>query len=207
MQDHLCQILAHYVVYLGSQLSLPIASHVGQFILESATTRWNKEGNFEWLTIPRDELEPTASFNILPALPADDLDPFSELYSGYPSLSHENNFQPGFDSLLPMGGLDSASRLSTGQHNNPSSSFGVTRDPSVVLHDPSCAGSHQGTVPLSKAALESFNYWNSKWDSPCNVSAGAKTYSPFRNVRYAPNSSWGGANLSLTVARSFRIRP
>jgi hypothetical protein len=207
MQDHLCQILAHYVVYLGSQLSLPIASHVGQFILESATTRWNKEGNFEWLTIPRDKLEPTASLNILPALPADDLDPFSELYSGYPSLSHENDFQPGFDSLLPMGGFDSASRLLTGQHNNSSSSFGVTRDPSVVLHDPSCAGSHQGIVSVSKAALESFHYWNSKWDNPCNVSVGANIYMPLPNNCYVPYNSRGGTELSLTVTKSFRILP
>jgi hypothetical protein len=47
MQNHLCQILAHYVVFLGSLLTLPIATHVEQFILEAAAARWYKEGNFE----------------------------------------------------------------------------------------------------------------------------------------------------------------
>lgn len=37
------------MVYLGSQLKLPIASNAQQFILEAASTRWHKEGTFQWL--------------------------------------------------------------------------------------------------------------------------------------------------------------
>jgi hypothetical protein len=48
MQNHLCQILAHYLIYLGSHLKLPIASGTDQFILEAAPTRWNKQGFFSW---------------------------------------------------------------------------------------------------------------------------------------------------------------
>jgi len=50
MQDHLCQILAHYVIYLGSKLDLPISSDTERFILEAATRRWEKKGCFLWST-------------------------------------------------------------------------------------------------------------------------------------------------------------
>jgi hypothetical protein len=39
MQRFLCQILAHYVIYLGSQLKLRMANGVEQFILEAAPAR------------------------------------------------------------------------------------------------------------------------------------------------------------------------
>ncbi|KAH8742564.1 hypothetical protein BGZ57DRAFT_743686, partial [Hyaloscypha finlandica] len=48
MQSFLCQILAHYVIYLGSQLKLPMASGADQFILEAASARWHKQGSFQW---------------------------------------------------------------------------------------------------------------------------------------------------------------
>jgi len=48
MRDFLCQILAHYLIYLGSQLRLPMGGHVEQFILEAAPTRWYKEGSYSW---------------------------------------------------------------------------------------------------------------------------------------------------------------
>lgn len=50
MQSHLCQILAHYMVYIGSRLNLPIANDADRFILEAAPKRWHKEGIFRWLT-------------------------------------------------------------------------------------------------------------------------------------------------------------
>jgi hypothetical protein len=50
MQSFLCQILAHYVIYLGSQLKLCITSGADQFILQAAHTRWNKQGIFQWRT-------------------------------------------------------------------------------------------------------------------------------------------------------------
>jgi hypothetical protein len=50
MRDFLCQILAHYMVYLGSQLKLHIAGYAEKFILKAAPTRWHKEGSFRWRT-------------------------------------------------------------------------------------------------------------------------------------------------------------
>ena len=47
MQDHICQILEHYIVCLGLQLDLPIATHVQKFILQATIARLHKEGNFE----------------------------------------------------------------------------------------------------------------------------------------------------------------
>jgi len=52
-QYHLCQILAHYVIYLGSRLKLPIANGADEFILKAAPARWHKEGSFQWGT-PQD---------------------------------------------------------------------------------------------------------------------------------------------------------
>jgi hypothetical protein len=115
MQDHLCQILAHYLVYLGSQLSLPIATHVEQFILEAAAARWDKEGNFEWLTTPGEELEPSASPEVNVHLPTNFFNSFSDPCFGNPSLSHENPRQNVLDPILPVGNLESTSGLSTNQ--------------------------------------------------------------------------------------------
>lgn len=56
MQDHLCRILAHYIVYIGALLKLPIADHVEQFILEAAHAIWDKEGAFQWTTYPKEEI-------------------------------------------------------------------------------------------------------------------------------------------------------
>ncbi|PQE06195.1 Zn(II)2Cys6 transcription factor protein [Rutstroemia sp. NJR-2017a BBW] len=50
MRDFLCQILAHYMVYLGSQLSLHVAGHVEILILQAAPIRWHKKGSFGWET-------------------------------------------------------------------------------------------------------------------------------------------------------------
>jgi hypothetical protein len=55
MRSHLCQILAHYVLFLGSQLKLPIPTDAEQFILKTAASRWNKEGLFQWKNPIEDE--------------------------------------------------------------------------------------------------------------------------------------------------------
>jgi len=64
MQDHLCQILAHYVVYLGSRLNLPIRSQVSRFILEAASARWYKEGNFKWRNASECDFDPTTDLHL-----------------------------------------------------------------------------------------------------------------------------------------------
>ena len=58
MRSHLCQILAHYVLFLGSQLKLPIPTDAEQSILETAPSQWNKEGLFQW----KNRLEDKAGF-------------------------------------------------------------------------------------------------------------------------------------------------
>jgi hypothetical protein len=55
MRDHLCQILAHFIIYLGSRLDLQIDHRAEQFIIESAAARWYKEGFFEWADLPADD--------------------------------------------------------------------------------------------------------------------------------------------------------
>jgi hypothetical protein len=50
MQQHLCRILAHYTVYLGTKLGLPIFKKVEPFILDAAHSMWNKESRFVWIT-------------------------------------------------------------------------------------------------------------------------------------------------------------
>ena len=45
---HICQTLAHYVTYLGSQLGLPLGSASEQFMLGAAPEKWRKQGIFRW---------------------------------------------------------------------------------------------------------------------------------------------------------------
>jgi hypothetical protein len=61
MRDHLCQILAHYVLYLGWRLNLPIPHDAEPFILKDAAFQWHKEGLFQWEATAEDEAE--ESFN------------------------------------------------------------------------------------------------------------------------------------------------
>jgi hypothetical protein len=40
MQEHLCRMLAHYVVYLGSKINLQIPGGTERRVLEAAHKRW-----------------------------------------------------------------------------------------------------------------------------------------------------------------------
>lgn len=53
MQSFLSQILAHYVLYIGTQLKLRIAG-ADQFLLQAAPTRWERQGLFQWNALPFD---------------------------------------------------------------------------------------------------------------------------------------------------------
>ncbi|KAH8595430.1 hypothetical protein B0O99DRAFT_594602 [Bisporella sp. PMI_857] len=48
IKSHLCQILAHYILFLGSKLKLAIPTTSKQSILKTALSRWNKKGVFQW---------------------------------------------------------------------------------------------------------------------------------------------------------------
>lgn len=54
-QDFLCQILAHYLLYLGSQMKLPITSETQQFIPQAAPARRHRQGLFQWAIAPEVE--------------------------------------------------------------------------------------------------------------------------------------------------------
>jgi hypothetical protein len=213
MQDHLCQILAHYVVYLGSQLTLPIATHVEQFILEAAAARWYKEGNFEWLTTPGDELESKASPDVSTDLPTNFFDSLSDPCSGNPSLFDENAWESVLGPLLPLGSLEPTSRLSTGQPPQSRSSFGGIESPNAVPHNPPIPSNHQETLSVSKAALESFDRWDSKWGynkaydsiqfngNLLMMGTNGHSPMPFQNNGFVARGSWGGTYFWLTVTR------
>jgi hypothetical protein len=49
MQEHLCQFLAHYLVYIGSRLDLPMLRKSERIIVDTAHERWQKQGYFSWL--------------------------------------------------------------------------------------------------------------------------------------------------------------
>ncbi|KAE9363737.1 hypothetical protein N431DRAFT_356552 [Stipitochalara longipes BDJ] len=55
MQAHLCQILAHYVVYISSRLNLPLDKNAEKSILEAATRRRHTGGIFLWSTVPAED--------------------------------------------------------------------------------------------------------------------------------------------------------
>jgi len=57
MREHLCQILAHYVLYFRWRLNLPIPHDAEPFILKSAPFRWRKKGLFQWRLEDNAELD------------------------------------------------------------------------------------------------------------------------------------------------------
>jgi hypothetical protein len=51
MQNHLCETLAHFVVFIGSKLGLAIRETAEQSILSRAHAHWRKEAIFHWKPI------------------------------------------------------------------------------------------------------------------------------------------------------------
>jgi hypothetical protein len=48
MQGHLCTTLAHFIVFIGSKLGLPIHSNAERSLLNGAHVQWQKDGSFLW---------------------------------------------------------------------------------------------------------------------------------------------------------------
>jgi hypothetical protein len=57
MREHLCQILAHYILYFSWRLNLPIPHDTEPFILKGALFRWHKKGLFQWMSAVEDQAE------------------------------------------------------------------------------------------------------------------------------------------------------
>jgi hypothetical protein len=57
MRDHLCQILAHYLLYFRWRLNFPIPHDTEPFILKGAPFRWHRKGLFQWRATVEDKAE------------------------------------------------------------------------------------------------------------------------------------------------------
>jgi hypothetical protein len=57
IREHLCQILAHYVLYFRWRLNLPIPHDTEPFILKGAPCQWHKKGLFQWSAAVEDKAE------------------------------------------------------------------------------------------------------------------------------------------------------
>lgn len=48
MKEHLCQMLAHHLIFVGSMLGIKLETGVEQRIIDTAVARWNKAEQFVW---------------------------------------------------------------------------------------------------------------------------------------------------------------
>lgn len=48
MKEHLCQMLAHHLIFVGSMLGIKLETGVEQRIIDTAVSRWNKAEEFVW---------------------------------------------------------------------------------------------------------------------------------------------------------------
>jgi hypothetical protein len=48
MKEHLCQMLAHHLIFIGSMLGIRLDTALEQRIIDTAVTRWNKAEEFVW---------------------------------------------------------------------------------------------------------------------------------------------------------------
>ncbi|KAK4144016.1 uncharacterized protein C8A04DRAFT_37032 [Dichotomopilus funicola] len=48
MKEHLCQMLAHHLIFIGSMLGIKLETGVEQMIIDTAANRWNKAEAFVW---------------------------------------------------------------------------------------------------------------------------------------------------------------
>ena len=48
MKEHLCQMLAHHLIFIGSMLGIRLETGVEQRIIDTAVSRWNKAEAFVW---------------------------------------------------------------------------------------------------------------------------------------------------------------
>ncbi len=48
MKEHLCQMLAHHLIFVGSMLGIKLDTGLEQRIIDTAVSRWNKAESFVW---------------------------------------------------------------------------------------------------------------------------------------------------------------
>ncbi|KAK3937501.1 hypothetical protein QBC46DRAFT_267354 [Diplogelasinospora grovesii] len=58
MKEHLCQMLAHHLIYLGSMLGIKLDTGLEQHIIDTAVKRWNKLESFIWSDVLSQDPQP-----------------------------------------------------------------------------------------------------------------------------------------------------
>jgi hypothetical protein len=51
MKEHLCQMLAHHLIFVGSMLGIRLETGLEQRIIDTAVKRWNKAEEFVWADV------------------------------------------------------------------------------------------------------------------------------------------------------------
>ncbi|KAK4152673.1 hypothetical protein C8A00DRAFT_44275 [Chaetomidium leptoderma] len=52
MKEHLCQMLAHHLIFVGSMLGIKLDTSMEQRIIDTAVSRWRKAEEFVWADVP-----------------------------------------------------------------------------------------------------------------------------------------------------------
>jgi len=58
MKEHLCQMLAHHLIFVGSMLGIKLETGVEKRIIDTAVSRWNKAEEFVWADVMANPLQP-----------------------------------------------------------------------------------------------------------------------------------------------------
>jgi len=88
MKEHLCQMLAHHLIFLGSMLGIKLETGLEQRIIETAVNRWNKMESFVWTSAMRTSQEKEGYEAFTPAHLKKEMNP-SPMYDGNPPFFEE----------------------------------------------------------------------------------------------------------------------
>ena len=106
MKEHLCQMLAHHMIFLGSTLGIKLDTGLEQRIIETAANRWNKMESWIWAaanTAQDTQHSPSYTQQALPSWQqsADENPPYWEEEEPPPVTASASNSAP-VPSLRPL---------------------------------------------------------------------------------------------------------
>ena len=138
MKEHLCQMLAHHLIFVGSMLGIKLETGVEKRIIDTAVSRWNKAEEFVWADVMANPLQPPTN----PAGPSgvvkSEQEEVPELgasssRSGPSSSSSSPTQQPRPPRLVAIPCLEELSRFQThvtdSWSENPSSYYSMVDEP------------------------------------------------------------------------------
>ncbi|CAK7262783.1 hypothetical protein SEPCBS57363_000220 [Sporothrix epigloea] len=67
MKEHLAQMLAHHLIFLGSTLGIKLDTAAERTIIDTAVNRWNKPERSLWVSIAKSEAPDDSSGSLAPA--------------------------------------------------------------------------------------------------------------------------------------------